>query len=90
MYALAVTNGTPLGRATYLKMAEGTVSHHKFKVGQTVNYTSGPFGAAGRDNVFKVTQLLPAEGDDFQYRIKTVDEPHERVAKESQLSREPR
>ena len=66
---------------------EGIVSHHKFKVGQSVNYASGPFGA-GASNVYKVTQLLPAEGDDFQYRIKSVAEPHERVAKESQLSRD--
>ena len=64
------------------------MSHHKFKVGQTVNYTSGPFGPRGTNNVYKITQLLPAEDDDFQYRIKSVAEPHERVAKESQLSRE--
>jgi len=64
------------------------VSHHKFKVGQSVNYASGPFGAGGANNVYKVTQLLPPEGDDFQYRIKSLAEPHERVAKESQLSRD--
>lgn len=80
---------TSLGRATYLKTTEGAMSHHKFKVGQTVNYTSGPFGAGGKNDVYKVTQLLPAEGDDFQYRIKAAAEPHERVARESQLSREP-
>jgi hypothetical protein len=38
--------------------------------------------------VYKVTQLLPPEGDDRQYRIKSADEPHERVAKESQLNRD--
>jgi hypothetical protein len=62
---------------------EGIVSSHKFNIGQTVRYTSGPFGA-GR-GVYKVTQLLPPEGDDYQYRIKNPDEPHERVVKESQL-----
>jgi hypothetical protein len=30
---------------------------------------------------------LPPEGDDYQYRIKNVNEPHERVVKESQLHR---
>jgi hypothetical protein len=35
-----------------------------------------------------VTQLLPPEGDDRQYRIKSSDEPHERVVKESQLNRD--
>jgi hypothetical protein len=30
---------------------------------------------------------LPPEGNDFQYKIKSAAEPHERVAKESQLDR---
>jgi len=37
--------------------------------------------------IYKVTQLLPPEGDDRQYRIKSASEPHERVVKESQLNR---
>ena len=60
---------------------------HKFKVGQTVSFTSGPFGRGSTDAIYTVTQLLPPEGDDRQYRIKNVDEPHERVVKESQLNR---
>ena len=63
------------------------LSDHKFKIGQTVSYTSGPFGRASVTGVYKVTQLLPPEGDDRQYRIKSPSEPHERVAKESQLAR---
>jgi len=66
---------------------EGVVTHHKFKIGQTVNYTSGPFGRSVTSNIYKVTQLLPPEGDDFQYRIRSASEPHERVVKESQLER---
>jgi hypothetical protein len=63
------------------------VSNHKFKIGQTVHYTSGPYGAASASNVYKVTRLLPPQGDDDQYRIKNADEPHERVVKESQIDR---
>ncbi len=63
------------------------MSGHKFKIGQKVNYTSGPFGAAKSSSTYTITQLLPAEGDEFQYRIKSAAEPHERVAKESQLGR---
>lgn len=66
---------------------ECVMAHHKFKIGQTVSYTSGPFGRAGASNIYKVTQLLPPEADDFQYRIKNASEPHERVVKESQLER---
>ena len=61
---------------------------HKFRVGQTVHYTSGPYGRATGNAIFKVTQLLPSEGDDHQYRIKSASEPHERVVKESQLVRD--
>lgn len=66
---------------------EAAVAQHRFKIGQTVNYTSGPFGRGAAGNVYKITRLLPLEGDDFQYRIKSSDEPHERVVTESQLRR---
>jgi hypothetical protein len=62
------------------------VQDHKFKVGQSVNFMSGPFGRGGTNGIYKVTQLLPPEGDDYQYRIKSASEPHERVVKESQLN----
>lgn len=66
----------------------GIVSNHKFKVGQSVNYNSGPFGALRGSGIYTVTQLLPPEANDYQYKIKSAAEPHERVAKESQLDRE--
>jgi hypothetical protein len=58
---------------------------HKFKVGQSVSFMSGPFGRSRTTDIYKITQLLPPEGDDYQYRIKSAGEPHERVVKESQL-----
>jgi hypothetical protein len=71
----------------YGNQKERFVPDHKFKVGQAVHYTGGPFGSANPNNIYKVTQLLPPEGGDFQYRIKSAAEQHERVAKESQLDR---
>jgi hypothetical protein len=65
----------------------GFVQNHKFKVGQVVGFTSGPFGRGGPNEIYKITQLLPSEDDDCQYRIKNANEPHERVVKESQLNR---
>jgi hypothetical protein len=67
---------------------ETSLSDHKFKIGQSVHYISGPHGRGTSDGLYKVTQLLPTEGDDRQYRIKSADEPHERVVKESQLVRD--
>jgi hypothetical protein len=37
--------------------------------------------------VFKIMQLLPAQGADYQYRIKNAEEPHDRVVKESDFDR---
>lgn len=68
-------------------MMEGSVHEHKFKVGQSVSFVSGPFGRGGANGIYTITQLLPPEGDDCQYRIKSASEPHERVVKESQLNR---
>ena len=62
------------------------MSNHKFKIGQSVNYTSGPFGDSAR-GIYRITELLPPDGDNFQYKIKSAAEPHERVARESQLDR---
>jgi len=50
----------------------GWLSDHRFKVGQTVKYAAGPFGRAEADFVYKVTQLLPPEGDEQRYRIKSA------------------
>jgi hypothetical protein len=66
---------------------ESFLPEHKFKIGQTVRFTSGPFGRGAITGTYQVTQLLPAEGDEYQYRIKSANEPHERVAKESQMDR---
>ena len=60
---------------------------HKYQVGETVYYTSPTFGRAAATGSYTVVKLLPSEGDDFQYRIKSSGEAFERVAKESQLDR---
>ena len=61
---------------------------HKFRVGQTVFYTSSPISRPGASGSYKVVRLLPSDGDDNQYRIKHSGEAFERVAKESQLELE--
>ena len=54
---------------------------HKYKKGQLVRYRRRE-DASG---ICQVTQLLPPEGDTFQYRVKSRNEPHERVVKEYEL-----
>jgi hypothetical protein len=65
-----------------VKKRTDDVSHHKFKVGQTVLYTSG-VGSSRRSDIF--TKRLPPQGGDYQYRIKSAGESYDRIAKESEL-----
>jgi hypothetical protein len=58
---------------------------HKYRVGQTVFYTSSPISRPGASGSYQVVRLLPSDGEDYQYRIKNPGEAFERVAKESQL-----
>lgn len=60
---------------------------HRYQVGEIVYYTSPTFGRAAATGSYTVVKLLPSEGDDYQYRIKSSGEAFERVAKESQLDR---
>ena len=60
---------------------------YKFKVGQSVRFspkkmTLLPAGS----QAYTIVRVLPAEGGENQYRIKSVYEPFERIAQESQLS----
>jgi hypothetical protein len=52
------------------------MASHKFKVGEIVTI-----------GVYEVTKQLPHNGREFEYRIKSVNEPHERVARESELAK---
>jgi len=36
---------------------------------------------------YEITQLLPLEGTEPSYRIKSVNEPHERVVREHEIQR---
>ena len=47
-------------------------------------YTSA-VGSGPGGGVFTIMQRLPPEGGDNQYRIKSADEPFDRVVKESEL-----
>jgi len=66
---------------------EIVLKSHKYRVGEMVYYTSPTFGRAAATGSYTVVKLLPSEGDDYQYRIKSSGEAFERVAKESQLDK---
>lgn len=62
------------------------VLSHKYKVGQTVRYSSAALRRLGANSSYKIVRLLPSEGEQQQYRIKSASEAHERIAKENELN----
>jgi hypothetical protein len=61
------------------------LKEHKFRIGQSVYFTSRPIGHMIANSTYEVVKLLPSDGADYQYRIKNPKEAFERVARESQL-----
>ena len=59
---------------------------HKYKVGESVYFTASNIARPAASGTYEVIRLLPTDGDDCQYRIKSTTEAFERVAKESQLA----
>ena len=58
---------------------------HKFKVCAIVTVRSGPNSNMSK-GIYKVTQQLPGNGE-CEYRIKSASEPHERVVRETEMTR---
>jgi hypothetical protein len=85
--AMIRTASPPMQPMQPMAAHELPVRMHKYRVGETVYYTSPTFGRAAASGSYTVVKLLPSEGDDYQYRIKSSGEAFERVAKESQLDR---
>jgi hypothetical protein len=61
---------------------------HKFKLGRSVFLQPTIFNRDAARGTFEVTRQLPERDGQFEYRIKSSSEPHERVVKESDLSLE--
>lgn len=78
--------GAPRLCARHTQKQEVPLSIHKFKVGQTVDYSPGRGTMSSGSRLYKIIRLLPPEDGQFLYRIKGSAEPFERVAREMDLS----
>ena len=58
---------------------------HKFKIGQMVGYVGQGTIRAARGE-YTITARLPADARGPQYRIKSKQEPHERLVVEGDLA----
>ena len=61
------------------------MSSPKFKTGQLVDFNPARATIPASIREYKVLRMLPHENGERQYRIKTIAELFERVAKESEL-----
>jgi hypothetical protein len=60
---------------------------HLYNIGEMVTFDPRGASLRGPLGIFSVLAQLPREGSDFQYRIKSENESHQRVAAEHQLMR---
>jgi len=71
--------GGPAGLAKH----EFPMPSHKFHIGETVTLIpSISRNVAG--GIYQVTKQLPHNGLDFEYHIKSANEQHQRLARESE------
>jgi hypothetical protein len=61
------------------------MENHKYKVGQSVELRAR-IGAWLPPGAFSIVRQLPASGRENQYRLKSSNDGHERVAAESELA----
>jgi len=59
---------------------------HKFHIGETVLLLP-PLSRHASSGVYEVTKKLPERAGEYEYRIKSSNEPHERVVRESELEK---
>ena len=79
---LDLPESVPVEHARFLSRLDqtrGEAGGHKFKIGQTVQFS--PRG----QGLYVVTLLLPQRDGEFEYCISSEAEPYDRVAKESEL-----
>jgi hypothetical protein len=57
---------------------------HIFKVGDRVHFRHQRIVSAA-NGFYVVTMQLPERGGEFEYHIRSANEPHERTARESEL-----
>jgi hypothetical protein len=62
------------------------MAEHKFKIGERVYFHSRSQREAPR-GLYQIIKRLPAANGQYQYVIRSEYEGHQRVAKESELTR---
>jgi hypothetical protein len=59
---------------------------HKFHIGEIVELSRTMLSSAS-GGVYTITKRLPESAGEYEYRVKSNNEQHERVVRESELSK---
>jgi hypothetical protein len=62
------------------------VPGHKFHIAETVQLLP-PISRHASGGVYVVTKKLPESAGEYEYRVKSINEPHERLVRESELEK---
>ncbi|CAH2599556.1 conserved protein of unknown function [Rhodovastum atsumiense] len=60
--------------------------HHKFTVGQEVSFLPSASDFNVPRGTYRIVRQLPLESSGYAYRVKNVNDGHERIIAESQLA----
>jgi hypothetical protein len=63
------------------------MSEHKFRVRQTVRFYPSERGTSAPRGAYIVTTELPERDGEFQYRIRSIVEPHDLAAAKANCAR---
>jgi hypothetical protein len=61
------------------------VARHRYRIGEKVQLLYDATTRFSTAELYEIVRLLPETGGEFQYRIKSTEGSHERIAKESEL-----
>jgi len=62
------------------------IKDHKYEVGQVVNFTPSASNLETSPGLYEIVRHLPPDGPENQYRVRNIEDSHERVVRESQLA----
>ncbi|UEM07718.1 hypothetical protein JL101_034655 (plasmid) [Skermanella rosea] len=62
------------------------VKDHKYPVEQVVHFTPGRSNPEVSSGRYEIVRHLPPDGSENLYRVRSLDDNHERVVRESQLA----
>lgn len=68
-----------------IRQSRHDASMHRFAIGQAVRLKGGFGRPALPSETYRITRMLPAQGNSPQYRIRNDDERHERMTTQDDL-----